>query len=220
MAIVAGNATPDNEAALTIVSVQAALAARGTHLATAALAGAREFVEWGHYPRSDCVDHKHRTEFYYHAHEATRRLPGEHGHFHVFARHTDGRFCHLVGISLDNLGHATRLFTTNRWVTGEAWAPTKDMTPRLDAFIMHSSGRLAPVARWIDAMVRFYRPRIVELMHERDTWLAAAKPSQREARLNDRSVHIVNQTPIDVLTDVAGWVSPIAEQPQTKRRTT
>lgn len=203
-----GNLALDSQAARTIVSVQAALAVRGTNLATAALAGSRDFVEWTHYPRRDCVDPDHRTEFYYHAHQALKRAPGEHGHFHVFARHGAGRFWHLVGISLDNLGRATRLFTTNRWVTGETWAPTSEMTSSLNAFAVRAQGRMAPVAQWIDAMVRFYRPTIVDLMLARDTWLAAHKPDRREAALDDHNIHIVNQHAIDVLADVANVVAP------------
>lgn len=192
----------NREAARAIVAVQAAMAARGNHLATAALAGAREFVEWGHYPRGDCIDRRHGTEFYYHAHDAARRAPEEHGHFHVFARLDDGRFWHLAGISLDDRGRAMRLFTTNRWVTGEAWAPTAEMLPRLDAFALESRGRLAPVSRWIQAMIRFYRPLIADLLSERDAWLVAFPAARHQAALDDPRVHIVSQRPIDVFADV------------------
>lgn len=201
---------PDDtrEAARAVFAVQAAMAARGSHLASAALAGAREFVEWEHYPHDDCIDRTHGTEFYYHAHDAARRAAAEHGHFHVFARHDDGHFWHLAGISLDNRGRATRLFTTNRWVTAEAWAPATEMLPRLDAFALESRGRLAPVARWIQAMMRLYRPLIAELMAERDAWLAGFPSAQREAALDDRSVHIVSQRPIDVFADLDRAISP------------
>lgn len=179
------------------------MAARGSHLATAALAGAREFVEWEHYPHADCIDRTHGTEFYYHAHDAARRVPAEHGHFHVFTRLDDGRFWHLAGISLDDRGRATRLFTTNRWVTAEAWAPAAAMLPKLDAFALECRGRLAPVARWIQAMIRFYRPLIAELLSERDAWLAAFPHARREVALDDRGVHIVSQRPVDVFADIA-----------------
>lgn len=192
----------EHAAARTILSVQAALAARGSHLATAALAGARHFVEWSHYPRGDCVDAEHGSEFYYHAHEAARRAPGEHGHFHVFSRHDDGRFWHLAGISLDSRGRATRLFTTNRWVTGEAWVPTERMQAALDGFALRQRGRMAPVARWIEAMLHLYRPLILDLMRERDAWLQAQTAATATA-LEDRRVHIVSERAIDIFADIA-----------------
>ncbi len=210
MASTPGKTTVRRAAAATIISVQSDMVARGSHLASAALAGAREFVEWGHYPHRDCVDAGHLTEFYYHAHQAAKRAPGEHGHFHVFARHADGRFWHLVGISLDNLGRATRLFATNRWVTGESWAPAVEMLPRLETFALTARGRMAPVARWIEAMVRFYQSSIVDLMQERDAWLAARGPGKDNV-LDDRSIHIVNERAIDVLADVAGAVAPVTD---------
>lgn len=208
MAALSTHSSHDRDAARTIISVQAALASRGTHLASAALAGARSFVEWEHYPHDDYVDRDHGTEFYYHAHEAARRMPDEHGHFHVFTRHADGRFRHLTGISLDSRGYATRLFTTNRWVTDEAWAPTPEMRPAVDSFALRSSGRLAPVARWLEAMVHFYRPLIIDLLEERDVWLAKAGAKMREAQLDDRSIHIVTERPISLLSDLGETLEP------------
>ncbi len=208
MATPFGHISLDRDAARTIVTIQAAMAKRGTHLATAALAGARSFVEWEHYPHKDYVDRQHGTEFYYHAHEASRRQPDEHGHFHIFTRGTAGRFQHLTGISLDSRGHATRLFTTNRWVTGETWALTPEVTPAINRFVLRSNGRLAPVARWIDAMVRLYRPLIIDLLDERDAWLAMAGIAGREERLNDRNVHIVSERPISLLSDLGNMLEP------------
>jgi hypothetical protein len=208
MATPPGHSSLDRDAARIIISVQADYAARGTHLATAALAGAKSFVEWDHYPHGDYIDQRHGTEFYYHAHEASRRMPDEHGHFHVFARHADGSFWHLTGISLDNRGRATRLFTTNRWVTGEAWATTPEMIPAIHRFALRSSGRLTPVARWIDAMVRLYRPLIIELLEERDAWLATAEVAKREERLDDRSVHIVTERSISLFGDLGNALEP------------
>lgn len=198
----AGSSRRVTDAASTILSVQGAYAARGTHLATAALAGASTFVEWAHYPERDCVDALNRSEFYYHAHAAAGRAAGEHGHFHVFSRLDDGGFCHLAGISLDQQGLATRLFTTNQWVTGESWLPTSAMRPLLDRFALRRPGRLAPVARWIEAMLRLYRLLILELMTERDDWLAQAGPGGREACLADRGTHIVTQRPISLFADL------------------
>ncbi len=180
-----------------LVQIQMSYASRGSSLAAAALAGSREFVEWKHYPRGDFVDSENRSEFYYHAHAEKERAAGEHGHFHVFTRLESGGFVHLVGISLDDRGHATRLFTTNRWVTGEAWAPASEMEPLVRNFAVRGRGRLAPVARWIEALVCLYADTIIELIRERDVCLP------NESALDNRSVHIVNMRGLDLLKDIA-----------------
>lgn len=184
-------------AARSIVAVHAGYVARNTNLAQAALAGAREYVEWTHYPRKDLVDSGNETEFYYHAHAAEERALGEHGHFHIFARPASGGFTHLVGISLDDRGRAMRLFTTNRWVTGETWRRAALMEPVLRRFAVRAAGgRLAPVARWIEAMVCFYDDQILALIHERD------KLIPNGITRGDRSMHIVTQVAIDPLRDI------------------
>ena len=99
-----------------------------------------KFFEWDHYPKGDVYDRKSHAQYFYHAHAIGGRDP-EHGHFHTFLRAkglprgmkpvnrpdrsawptgTDA-LSHIVGISMDAKGMPIRLFTTNRWVTGEAW---------------------------------------------------------------------------------------------------
>ena len=41
---------------------------------------------------------------------------------------------HLVAIALDYAGEPIRLFTTNRWVTGETWYRADDVIKMLDCF--------------------------------------------------------------------------------------
>jgi hypothetical protein len=156
-----------------IVAVMSRLAARQSSLSVAALAGAKRFEHGRHYPSNDAVDAVHGTEFYYHAHADGLRAFQEHGHFHVFVRTAKAtRFHHLVGISLDSYGMPTRLFLTNQWVTGEAWVNARAIRPLLGRFACRASGRLAPVARWITAMVHVYAPQIEALHQQRDRWFA------------------------------------------------
>lgn len=177
-------------AAADVLAVQWQYASRGRSLAAAALAGARRFVEWEHHPRGDHVDRTSGARFFYHAHPADERAAGEHGHFHLFVR-TPGRagsISHLVGISLDAKGLPLRLFTTNRWVTGEAWCDAATLGRLVPRLSLRATGRLAPVARWLEGMVALHDDVVVELLHERDRRLG-----HDPAALEDRALHIVSQ---------------------------
>lgn len=188
-----------SEAVQDMLAVHAHYAQRGQSLAWAALAGVKEFVRWAHHPREDVDDATNGTRFFYHAHEPSEMLAGEHGHFHVFARWgsvQSHRYAHVVGISIDGRGTPLRLFTTNQWVTGEDWRGAGQIGPCLSRFGVQTQGRLAPVARWISAMVRFYAKTIAALLHERDALLQAhAQRHQQtfnQARA-DRTLHIVSE---------------------------
>lgn len=183
------------QAANEVIAVQWHYASRGRSLATAALAGAERFVEWSHHPREDCVDGASGARFYYHAHPAGERAEGEHGHFHLFvpAPGQPGAISHLVGISLDARGLPLRLFTTNQWVTGEAWCDAAHMEALVPDFALRAHGPLAPVARWLTAMVRLYDREIIELLHERDRVVGADR-----AALQDRTLHITSQRAVSL----------------------
>ena len=182
-----------------MLAVHAHYAQRQQSLAWAALAGAKQCVRWAHYPRHDVDDLKNGARFFYHAHEPHDMLEGEHGHFHVFTRwgaRESQRYAHVVGISIDDRGSPLRLFSTNQWVTGEDWTDARQMTPHLQKFMVQAAGRLAPVARWITAMVRFYATSIHALLHERDATIQAhARRHHQDLNqtLADRSLHIVSE---------------------------
>lgn len=149
------------------------------------LRGQREFVEWDHYPSGDVFDRDTYAQYYYHAHRGDWV---EHGHFHVFLRHGgmprdvvpvlnegdedwptgDDAICHLIGVSMDDYGFPTRLFTTNRWVTGESWYVATDAISMLDSFLIDHTWPSWATNRWISAMVKLYRPQIVDLLLARD----------------------------------------------------
>ena len=178
------------QAAADVLAVQWHYASQGRSLAGAALAGARQFVEWAHYPESDHVDRASGVRFYYHAHPADERAPGEHGHFHLFvpAPGDPAAISHLAGISIDAKGLPLRLFTTNSWVTGEAWRDAERLARLVPQFALHATGRLAPIARWLAGMVALYDDVIIDLLRERDRRLGSDP-----AALEDRSLHIVSQ---------------------------
>lgn len=174
-------------------------AQRGQSLATAALAGARTFVRWAHHPRDDVDDALHGSRFFYHAHEPHEMLAQEHGHFHVFARvgsRTRFGYAHVVGISIDNRGTPLRLFTTNQWVTGEDWFDADALADVVTRFQVHTPGRLAPVARWLTAMVQCYSAPIQHLLVQRDACLkqhALDHQQDLSTARADRRLHILSE---------------------------
>jgi len=173
------------------------LAKTGDNVVGEVLRGAGPFYEWRHYPSNDVYDSEFHAQYYYHAHPPEERVDGEHGHFHTFLRplgmppgiapvplpdlepDKDGNdaLSHLVGISMDKAGWPIRLFTTNRWVTGETWYKAADVIRMLDSFTIDHARPSWPLNRWITALLRLYRPAIEELLTQRDqtiaTWQAA-----------------------------------------------
>lgn len=172
----------------------------GSSLARAAMAGAARCIELVHYPRQDVIDKTHGTRFYYHAHGARRHPDDEHGHFHLFAQGIQpGDYTHLAGISLDPQGQPIRLFTVNRWVTGETWRPAAEVEQALTRFAVQTGGRMAPVARWLTAMVSLYSPQLVRLVRRRDAVMARRSARQGwEALCEDRRLDVVTECRISL----------------------
>ena len=141
------------------------------------------FYEYHHYPKGDVYDNETHSQYFYHAHR-----PKEHGHFHTFLRkdgmprncnpvkqskapfmdNRDDTISHIIGISMNRSGYPTRLFTTNRWITADNWYAADDVIKMLDRFHMDLAWPSWPVNIWLTAMLRLFRPQIIELVHERD----------------------------------------------------
>ena len=172
------------------------------------------FYEWEHYPKGDIFDPESHSQFYYHAH----RL-GEHGHFHTFLRpkgmpaqcapaplpdyeppeDEDDALSPLVGISMDQHGLPIRLFATNRWLTGEIWYPADDVCAMLDNFDIDLAHPSWPVNRWIGAMLRLFRPQIIDLLHERDATMAERAEVETDVNVyEDREHEIVSVMDISI----------------------
>ena len=183
------------EAAWLAVSIPLDYAQRGSNLAWAALAGRPVFQPLEHHPRRDVVDRASGTRFFYHAHPVPGDAVQEHGHFHLFHEDASG-FSHLAALSLDAQGRPLRWFCTNQWVTGERWRPARRWNAALRGFQLQTHGRLAPVARWLNAMVTLYSEELDALLHERDGCLARAGGSR--AVFNNRQMHILCSEPISL----------------------
>jgi hypothetical protein len=75
---------------------------------------------------------------------------------------------HLVAMAIDARGEPIRLFTTNRWVTGETWYGADDMIRMLDRFDLQTDAPSLPLNRWLAALVHLFRPEIAVLLRNRD----------------------------------------------------
>ncbi len=183
------------------------------------------FYEWDHFPKGDVYDHETHGQYYYHAHAASERFEGEHGHFHTFLRpkgmppgvkpadiseyvapkEPNDALSHLIAISMTKEGFPFRLFTVNRWVTGEVWYRADDVCALLDHFKIDHARPSWPVNRWISAMVRLFQPQIVELVQARDRTIAAwqaEKPG--EDVFEDRTIEVTSYLDVSVETQVRG----------------
>ena len=89
---------------------------------------------------------------------------------------------HLIAIALDDRGAPVRLFTTNRWVTGETWYRAEDVIAMLDRFVVEVAEPSPVLNRWLGAMVRLYQPEIAMLLRQRDA--AVMDPKRRRRRLD------------------------------------
>lgn len=155
------------------------------------LKGQGDFFEWDHYPSGDVYDHETHSQYYYHAHPPEKRANkwgSEHGHFHTFLRpkgmpdsaepaalddyvppdDPNDALTHFVGVSMDQAGYPIRLFTTNRWVTGEVWYSAETVISLIDRFDMDLSYPSWPVNIWLTHLVRLFRVEIEELLVKRD----------------------------------------------------
>jgi hypothetical protein len=160
---------------------------RNSNLVIEVLRGCGDFTQWEHYPPDDVRDPKSRAQYYFHAHPPDERDEPDYGHFHLFMRpkgmpagiwpaevksvplaSDDDALAHLIAISTTPAGMPQRLFTTNRWVTGETWYKATDVIRMLDRFVIDLDHPSRPLNDWLTAMLVLFRPQIEELLIERD----------------------------------------------------
>lgn len=181
-----------------------------------------EFFEWDHYPSGDVYDHETHSQFYYHAHppeKRTNKWGAEHGHFHTFLRpkgmpdntepaalddytppdDPNDALTHFVGISMDQAGYPIRLFTTNRWVTGEIWYPADTVISLIDRFEMDLTYPSWPVNIWLTNLVKLYRYEIENLLTARDVRVKAWQAEHPGINVyEDRNLEITSIIDISV----------------------
>lgn len=119
---------------------------------------------------------------------------------------------HLVAIAIDGSGDAVRLFTTNRWVTGETWYRAEDVIRMLDRFSLDAADPSSIVDRWLTAIVRLYQPEIAMLLRKRDE--AVMDPLRRRRKIDvfeDAKLEITSSLSIDIEARLAAVDRMISE---------
>lgn len=202
------------EAGLLVLECYRVLQRSSDNIVGEVLRGNEPFVELDHYPPGDIYDPTSHGQYYYHAHRE-----GEHGHFHTFIReagmsdsmspveqsrmeYMDERgdtICHLIAISMDPAGYPKSLFTTNRWVTAENWYNGDDTIAMLDNFEIDLVPPSWPVNIWLTAMLRLFRPQIIDLIRKRDVAVENWRNDHPGVDVfEDRGLDIPSETAISV----------------------
>jgi len=174
------------------------------------------FFQMEHYPKGDVYDNESFAQYYYHNH---REDMDEHGHFHTFMRAGgidntikpvpykgdvkwelgENAVSHLISISMDKAGFPIGLFATNRWVTGETWYKSEDVIGMLDNWSIDHAFPNLSVNLWITAMMRLFRPQIVELLNHRDQVVQSWANSNPGADVfEDRELEVTGEVMISV----------------------
>lgn len=207
------------DAAREVRTCERVLAKTGDTVVGELLRGQGAVYEWRHYPQGDVYDAEYHAQYYYHCHPEAERPPGEHGHFHTFLRPLgmpegvrptpledfvpppgyNDALSHLVGIAMDQSGRAVRLFTTNRWVTGETWYAAPDVVRMLDGFVVDHARPSWPANRWITALIRLFRPQIEALLYHRDEVVCGWAVEHPDRNVyEDRTLEVTSQTAISI----------------------
>lgn len=198
-------------AAADIVAAMQSFAAAGSNIVFEVLQGA-PFVELEHYPPGDICDPENGSQYYFHAHPPARPSYSDFGHFHLFLRpektggvgglsrsRDDKTICHLAGISVDRRGFPVGLFTTNRWVTDEAFYTAEDTIAMLDRFQIEGPVPAPEVNLWVSAVPVVYRADIEALIRERDVAIEAWRREHPERDVfEDRRLEILSWKKINL----------------------
>ena len=203
--------------------IERVLGRTGDSVVSELLRGHATFYEWDHYPKGDVYDGESHAQYFYHAHPGGLR-DTEHGHFHTFVRAKgmprgmkpmryrnrdkwpmgDDALTHVVAISMDSKGQPLRLFTTNRWVTGETWYRADDVCKVIGRFVIDHARPSWPTNRWVGAMVRLFWPQVMLLLKARDQVIEnwSAQNPDRDT-FEDRGLEVASQAGVDVEAQIA-----------------
>ena len=110
---------------------------------------------------------------------------------------------HLIAIAIDFRGEPVRLFTTNRWVTGETWYRADDVVRMLDCFAIGEPRPSWLLNRWVGAMVQLYRPQIAALLRARDRTVMTWRQRRRTHVFEDPRLEITSSCDIDIDAQLA-----------------
>ncbi|HWB50809.1 MAG TPA: hypothetical protein VG651_16995 [Stellaceae bacterium] len=216
-------------AASVIQECRRGLAARGSTVIREVMGGAAAAESWQHYPAGDGYDPVSHAQYFYHRHPTDEPHEHGHFHLFLRAagmpegtlplllpeaaianlptppqaapikRGAHDEVSHLVAIAVDAAGEPVRLFTTNRWVTGETWYRAEDVIRMLDRFTLDAAEPAGLVNRWLAAMVRLYQPEIVMLLRERDRTVMDPRRQRRRVDVfEDPRLEVTSSLAIDL----------------------
>lgn len=118
-------------------------------------------------------------------------------------RGTRDEVSHLVAIAIDLRGEPMRLFTTNRWVTGETWYRSDDVIKMLDRFAVAEVEPSDVLNRWVGAMIQLFRPQIGALLRARDETVMAWRRRRRTQVFEDPRLEVTSSLDISLDGQVA-----------------
>jgi hypothetical protein len=114
-------------------------------------------------------------------------------------RGTRDEVSHLIAIAIDARGEPIRLFTTNRWVTGETWYRAEDVIRMLDRFVVAGAEPSALLNQWIGAMIPLFRPQIAALLRARDETAMGWRRRRRTNVFEDPRLEVTSS--LDIALD-------------------
>ena len=104
---------------------------------------------------------------------------------------------------MDAAGCPFRLFTVNRWVTGETWYVASDVCAMLDCFRIDHTRPSWAANRWITAIVQLYQPQIETLLTMRDGTVEAWQHHHPQGDVyEDRDLEVTSYVDISIQDQV------------------
>jgi hypothetical protein len=110
---------------------------------------------------------------------------------------------HLIAIAIGVRGEPIRLFTTNRWVTGETWYRGDDVIRMLDRFAVTEGEPSELLNRWVGAIIRLFRPQIAALLRARDDTVMAWRRRRRTHVFEDLRLEVTSSLDIELDAQLA-----------------
>ena len=110
---------------------------------------------------------------------------------------------HLVAIAVDAQGEPIRLFTTNRWVTGETWYRADDVIRMLEQFAITEAAPSETLNRWVGAVLRLFRPQIAALLRARDETVMGWRRRRRTHVFEDPALEITSSLEVSLEAQLA-----------------
>jgi hypothetical protein len=110
---------------------------------------------------------------------------------------------HLIAIAVDYRGEPIRLFTTNRWVTGETWYRADDVIRMLDRFTITEIAPSPLLNIWVGSMIRLFHPQIAALLRARDDTVMAWRRRRRTQVFEDARLEVTSSLDIELEKQLA-----------------